>query len=163
MDAQFYPPGLLERSRRAVIEYSEKSAKKQEYIQIFPASAEEAAANPQKAVLGGPALFGFYSFIQTFTDGKEYGWENKVTLESAYNNFLNEFQAYLPRVSPTPLLYICPSGELPAEPHEKAYMEAKEPKEFFKIEPFDFAAYMFGTAKQSQKDIEVKFLQKYLM
>ncbi|KAL6890517.1 Alpha/Beta hydrolase protein [Trichoderma evansii] len=140
MDARFYPPGLLDRSRRAFSEFSENSGKNQEYIQLFPASAEEAAANPQKALLGGPALFGFYSFIQTFTDGKEYDWENKVTLESAFYNFINEFRAYLPRVSPTPLLY-----------------------SFFKIEPFDFAGYMSGTTNQSQQDIEVKFLQKYLM
>lgn len=163
IDARFYPPGLLDRSRRAVSEFSQNSGKSQEYIQLFPASAEEAAANPQNALLGGPALFGFYSFIQTFTDGKEYDWENKVTLESAFYNFINEFRAYLPRVSPTPLLYVCPSGELPAEPHEEAYMAAKEPKEFFKIEPFDFAGYMSGTANQSQQDIEVKFLRKYLM
>ncbi|KAL9483368.1 hypothetical protein ACSS6W_002157 [Trichoderma asperelloides] len=91
---------------------------KQQYVQLFPASAEEAVANPQKAVLGGPTLFGFYSFIQTLADRKKCNWENKVTLESAYYNFINEFRAYLPRVSPTPLLY---------------------------------------------KDIEVKFLQKYMM
>lgn len=163
MDEQFYPPGLLERSRAAVAEFSRKSTREQEYIQLFPASAEEAAENPQKALLGGPALFEFYKFIQTITDGKEIDWENKVTLESAYYNFTNEFQAYLPRVSPTPLLYISPSGDLPAEPHEKAYTAAKEPKEFFKIEPFDFGGYMSGTAEQSQKDIEVKFLQKHLM
>ncbi|KAH8122982.1 hypothetical protein FP744_10007127 [Trichoderma asperellum] len=163
LDAQFYPPGLLERSRKAVSEYSENSKDKQQYVQLFPASAEEAVANPQKAVLGGPTLFGFYSFIQTLADRKKCNWENKVTLESAYYNFINEFRAYLPRVSPTPLLYICPSGDLPAEPHEKAYMAAKEPKENFKIEPFDFASYMLGTANQSQKDIEVKFLQKYMM
>jgi hypothetical protein len=159
-DAQIYPPGILDQSRKAVA--NSNSEKDQQYIQLFPASAEEAAATPQKALLGGPALFGFHSFIQTFTDGKEFNWENKVTLETAYYNFINEFQAYLPRVSPTPLLYVSPSGELPAEPHEEAYATAKEPKEFFKIEPFDFSGYLFGTAKQTQKDVEVKFLQKYL-
>lgn len=163
MDAQFYPPGLLERSRAAVTEFSEKSTKKQEYIQIFPATAEEAAANTPNALLPGPALFGFYQFIQTITDGKDVDWENKVTLESAYYNFINEFRAYLPRVAPTPFLYIVPSGDLPAEPHEEAYATANEPKEFYKIEPFDFGGYMFGGAEKTQMDVEVKFLQKHLM
>jgi hypothetical protein len=163
MDAQFYPPGLLERSRAAVTEFSENSTRKQEYIQIFPATAEEATENPQRALLGGPALFEFHEFLQTITAGKEINWENKVTLESAFYNYVNEFQAYLPRVSPTPLLYIAPSGALPAEPHERAYGAAQEPKEFYKIEPFDFAGYMYGTAEKSQKDVEVRFLQKHLM
>lgn len=161
MDAQFYPPGLLERSRLAIA--NSKSDKDQEYIQLFPASAEEAEATSQKALFGRPALFEFYSFIQTFTDGKEFNWENKVTLESAYYNFINEFQAYLPRVAPTPLLYVSPSGGLPAEPHEEAYAKAKEPKEFFKIEPFELPGYMSGTAEQTQRDVEVKFLQTHLM
>ncbi|KAL7899953.1 Alpha/Beta hydrolase protein [Trichoderma sp. SZMC 28014] len=163
MDAQFYPPGLLKRSRAAVTEFSEKSTEKQEYIQIFPATAEEATVDPPNALFPGPALFGFYTFIQTITDGKDVDWENKVTLESAYYNFINEFQAYLPRVAPTPLLYIAPSGDLPAEPHEEAYAAANEPKEFYKIEPFDFGGYMYGGAKKTQMDVEVKFLQKHLM
>lgn len=142
MDAQFYPPGLLERSRAAVTEFSEKSTRKQECIQLFPATAEEATADQPKVLLPGPPLFEFYQFLQTITDGKDIDWENKVTLESAYYNFINEFQAYLPRVAPTPLLYIVPSGGLPAEPHEEAYAAANEPKEFYKIEPFDFAGYM---------------------
>ncbi|UKZ86525.1 uncharacterized protein TrAFT101_002350 [Trichoderma asperellum] len=86
---------------------------KQQYVQLFPSPSEEAAANPQKALLGGPALFGFYSSIQMLAYGKNCNWENKVTLESAYYNFINEFQAYLPRVSPTPLLCVRPSGDIP--------------------------------------------------
>lgn len=113
MDAQFYPPGLLERSRKTISQYSKKSIDKQQYVQLFPSPSEEAAANPQKALLGGPALFGFYSSIQMLADGKNCNWENKVTLESAYYNFINEFQAYLPRVSPTPLLCVRPSGDIP--------------------------------------------------
>lgn len=45
---------------------------------------------------------------------------------------------------------------------KKHTWQRKNQKNFFKIEPFDFAPYMFGTANQSQKDIEVKFLQKYV-
>lgn len=163
IDAQFYPPGFLERSRAAVVNSLKNSNNDQEYIQLFPASAEEAAETPQKAILGGPALFGFNSFIQSFNDGKEFNWDNRVTLESGYYNFVNEFQAYLPRVSPTPLLYVCPSGDFPSGPHEQAYATAKEPKEFFKIEPFNFENYVLGTGERTQRDVEVKFLQKHLL
>ncbi|KAH0533440.1 hypothetical protein TsFJ059_002008 [Trichoderma semiorbis] len=162
IDAQFYPPGLLDRSRAALAR-PKNSESEQEYSQLFPETMEEATAATQKALLGGPTLFNFHSYIRGNCDAKEFNWQNRVTLESAFYNFANEFQAYLPRVSPRPLLYVSPSGELPAEPHEEAYTKVNEPKEFYKIEPFDFGGYMNGTAKVSQKDVEVNFLQKHLL
>ncbi|KAL7953157.1 Alpha/Beta hydrolase protein [Trichoderma compactum] len=161
IDAQFYPPGLLDRSRASLVRLK-NSVSEQEYIQLFPETMEEATAVTQKALLGRPALFNFHSYIRGNCDAKEFNWQNRITLEGAFYNFANPFQAYLPRVSPRPLLYAAPSGELPAEPHEEAYTKVNEPKEFYKIEPFDFGGYMNGTAKVSQKDVEVKFLQKHL-
>ncbi|KAL7936783.1 Alpha/Beta hydrolase protein [Trichoderma chlorosporum] len=159
-DAQFYPPGVLDRSRAAVARPNDAKGE-QEYIQIFPETEEEGNAPVQKALLGGPALFNFFSYIRNNVNAEEFNWQNRITLESAYNNFANEFKAYLPRIS-QPLLWVAPSGELPTEPHAEAFEKVNGPKQFYAIEPFDFAGHMLGTTKVSQRDIEIKFLQKYL-
>jgi uncharacterized protein len=162
IDAEIYPSGLLDKAQCAVAKYTREQSAEPDYIPVFPSSDEEVQSDPRSAIIGGEGGFWFYNFIQSLAGGVELEWENKVTLQSAYNNFKHEFRAYLPRIRSKPILYVSSSGSsFPAKPHQEAFKTIVGTKEFIKIEPFDFASYVLGTGAQNVK-LEVEFLRRVL-
>jgi fermentation-respiration switch protein FrsA (DUF1100 family) len=91
-------------------------------------------------------------------------WRNEVTVSS-----IDKFQSYAPeafisRVSPTPLLMIVAANDTltPTDLALQSYAEALEPKQLELIEGGHFSVYeqQFGQASTAARDFFVRHLRK---
>lgn len=133
-----------------------------ELTTVVPETREEAEAGGSLSILPTPDAYDFFVH-SPLPEGVT--WENKITLQSLFKLLKNEPRAYVPRISPTPLLMVVAELDLAVHvPTQLAvFGEAGEPKELlFMPKTGHFDVYS-GPAFEVNIEKQLEFLKQWLV
>lgn len=126
-------------------------------VPVVAANPED-ARNGSQAVLHGPGVFEFLQEMRT--NGNT--WETHITMQSLLNVFIFEPQAFIHRVSPTPLLMVVADSDtvVSTSGQLKAFSLAYEPKRVAVLKNCTHFDPYYATKFEENITTQIKFLQE---
>lgn len=126
-------------------------------IPIVPDSMEELISGTSKAILGTPDVFPFLAEL----DRRGVKWEKYATTQSSFYLQFHEPQAFIHRISPTPLLMVVGDNDLciPTNTQLAMYAKALEPKRLHVVRGAGHFDVYYGKAFEENIGVQLDFLK----
>ncbi|KAH7139730.1 Alpha/Beta hydrolase protein [Dactylonectria estremocensis] len=137
-----------------------RSAESQIQVPVWPSSADDVLSGTSKAVLKDPEAVAFIAEL----DRRGLDYSRVCTLQSLTNTVLHEPQAYIHRISPTPLLMVVADQDVTTMAHLQfaAFEKALQPKTLKVLKGVGHFSPYYGDTFEENIKAQLEFLKDVL-